>query len=278
MFSGICVELPEMVVAIAKKLPIPALRHVFDLPKRLNQYGHQAIQNMRSAAAANESTGKPNICVFTKLGDSEKNASLTDFDVEHEASNLIVAGSDTTGISLTYAIWALLRPQNVSCKAKLIAELKNSSAGTPLSALPYLTCIIKEALRLYGAAPGSLPRMVSQGGAVLGGYHMPEGTTVSTQAYTFHRDPQVFPDPEKFEPERWLDPTKEMIDAFMPFGTGSRICLGIHLAMLELQLGIATFFKECPTARILPSTTDESMEFINYFLIAPKGGKCEIIL
>ena len=197
MFSGICVELPEVVVATAKKLPIPALRHIFALPSRLDQYGHQAIKNMRSTAAANESTGKPSVCVFTKLGDSEKNASLTDFEVEHEASNLIVAGSDTTGISLTYAVWALLRPQNQSYKAKLITELTNSSAETPLSSLSYLACVIKEALRLYGAAPGSLPRMVPNSGAVLGGYHLPEGTTVSTQAYTFHRDPQIFPHPEK---------------------------------------------------------------------------------
>ena len=197
MFSGICVELPELVVSIAKKLPIPALRHVFALPRRLDEYGHQAIQNMRSAAAANESIGRPNICVFTKLGDSEKNASLTEYDVEHEASNLIVAGSDTTGNSLTYAIWALLRPQNESSKTKLISELEGANAETQLSTLPYLTCVIKEALRLYGAAPGSLPRMVPIGGAVLGDYHMPGGTTVSTQAYTFHRDPQVFIDPER---------------------------------------------------------------------------------
>lgn len=196
MIAGITVELP-LFVAIAKWLPIPTLRYAFALPGRLDEYGHQAIQNMRNIAAINETAGKSGTSIFTKLDDSDKNASLTDYEIEHEASNLTVAGSDTTGISLTYTVWALLRPQNKSCKAKLMEELSTASPETQLSSLPYLNSVVKEGLRLYGAAPGSLPRVVPKGGAVLGGFAMPEGSTVSTQAYTYHREEQIFPNPDK---------------------------------------------------------------------------------
>ncbi len=138
--------------------------------------------------------------------------------------------------------------------------------------------VIDETLRLYSAAPGSLPRIVPAGGAILGGYHIPGGTTVSTQAYTFHRNPKIFPNPESFDPDRWTDPSREMRDAFMPWGAGSRSCLGVHIAKMELFHATFAFFRACPNAEVAPATTKESMETVDYFLIKPAGNKCEVTL
>ncbi|KAK4966967.1 hypothetical protein LTR28_003222, partial [Elasticomyces elasticus] len=138
------------------------------------------------------------------------------------------------------------------------------------------------------------------GGATLSGQFIPEGTTVCTQAYTLHRDPTIWRDPLttqagrlhflaaqktltsfRFHPTRWL-PGKEMPQAaktaFHPFGAGARICAGIHLARMELRHAVAEFFRECRGIELCKSVTPESMEIINFFLIAPKGHKCEITL
>ncbi|KAJ9665637.1 hypothetical protein H2201_004329 [Coniosporium apollinis] len=278
MISGMRSELQPL-LKIASYLPLRSLRHALAIDERLNSYGHEAIQNHKAYIATRQGPGATSL--FSKFLDPKKNQELSDAEIEQEASNLIVAGSDTTAVSLTYLIWAVLRPDNNHIREKLMDEISTlplDARGSDLTSLQYLKAVVDEALRLYGAAPGSLPRIVPGAGTVLGPYHIPGGVTVSTQAFTIHRDPNIFRDPERFDPSRWENPTQEMRDAFSPFGAGSRTCIGIHLAMLELLLGTFLLFKQCPAAVLSPTTTDESMEFENYFLIAPKSHRCEIQL
>lgn len=91
-----------------------------------------------------------------------------------------------------------------------------------LKPLPYLNQVIDETLRLFAAAPSGLPRVVPPGGAELAGHWLPGGSTVTTQAYTLHRDPVVFPRPEVYDPSRWSSPTKAMKESSMHFGGGTR--------------------------------------------------------
>lgn len=114
---------------------------------------------------------------------------------------------------------------------------------------------------------------------------LPGGTTVTTQSYSLHRDQTLFPDPEAFKPSRWLDNgepdsvSDNARAAFSPFGAGSRTCLGVHLAYIELRLAAAAFFRRISSeARLASSATDACMEQENFFLIAPAGHKCEIQL
>jgi cytochrome P450 len=100
-------------------------------------------------------------------------------------------------------------------------------------------------------------------------------TVVSMQCWTTHRDPTAFPNPETFDPERWLsqEPTAAMKTLFMPFSKGSRACLGKGLAMLELKLVVMTLLDRFKVE--LPAeTTEESMELLDHFLALPKAGKC----
>lgn len=199
MMSGIAVELGPL-VSITRLLPIPALQRILTLPQRLDDYGHHAIQNLKEHTSSPKDNNVSKACIFSKMIDRTKRFELSDYETEHEASNLIVADSDTTAISLTYLIWVLLHPLHRHIRAKLELELTAAhpnATNVELAALPYLSACLKEGLRLYGAAPGSLPRIVPAGGAVLAGYDLPGGATVSTQAYSLHRDPNIFADPER---------------------------------------------------------------------------------
>ena len=185
-------------VKLAKRLPIKSLRHALKLRDRLASYGVAAIENhqqlvMRSGSSAHQS-------LFSRFLDPSKNQDFSVPQISAEASNLIVAGSDTTAVSLTYLIWMLLRPRSRKVKEKLLAEILPLSPDAPvttLTQLEYLNAVISEGLRLYGAAPGSLPRVSPTGGAWIGEYYIPEGTSVSAQAYTTHRDESVFESPDR---------------------------------------------------------------------------------
>ena len=276
MGSGINVELP-WVGFIGRHLPIPVLQTMFRASDHLSNYGRRAIANSRAMSSAHRN-------IFSGLMyEAEKDdATLDDEDVASEAGNLIVAGSDTTAITLTYLVWAVLcHPRWREALEKEVDGVNDDFDDARLEELPVLNAIIKEALRLYGAAPGSLPRAVPKGGATLSEYFIPEGVTVSTQSYTIHRDEALYADPETFDPTRWLHENKRVLDAgqaaFSPFGAGSRTCLGIHLAWMELRLATAEFFRRCRGVKLGPGVDWERMKPENYFLISPRGHYCEIL-
>ncbi|KAH6991261.1 cytochrome P450 [Ilyonectria sp. MPI-CAGE-AT-0026] len=281
--SGIRSELP-LVHIILSYLPIPSIRALINANEYLYNYGARAVANLRNQSG-NASNLFGTMLATLESEVSEKAASLvplTDHQVQLEAGNLIVAGSDTTSVTLTYLIWAVLR------RPDLQRRLEEEVSGLPerfddaaVEKLPLLEAVISETLRLYGAAPGGLPRSVPKGGATLCGQYIPEDFVVETQAYTLHRNADIFPDPLKFDESRFLDPqnrTKLQKAVFTPFGAGSRICLGIHLARIELRLATAIFFRNCRGARLSKSMTDGMMEIENFFLIAPKGHTCKVVL
>jgi cytochrome P450 len=103
-----------------------------------------------------------------------------------------------------------------------------------LDKLPYLTAVIKEGLRLSYGTPGRLTRMVEIPEATFNGYTVPRGTIVGMSSWMVHRDPTIWPEPERFLPERWLDPAqaKKLEKYFVSFSKGSRQCIGMQYESL----------------------------------------------
>ncbi|KAF1948805.1 cytochrome P450 monooxygenase-like protein [Byssothecium circinans] len=281
MGSGMMVELP--ILRLLRYIPTPALQEMFNGNDYILRGASRAVELARSRS------GEKN--VFAKvIEDSEKEGEghIDDIDVRVEASNIIIAGTDTTGVTLTYLTWAVLqRPELQRALEEEVAALPEAFTEKDVAELPLLNAVIEETNRLYGAAPSSLPRVVPKGGSRLGGYYVPAGTTVCTQAYTFHRDEKIWSDPLTFNPSRWLPPphsptsppeahSPEAKLAFHPFGVGARSCVGIHLARMEMRYAVAFLFRECKGLRLCSSTTPASMEFENFFLIAPRAHRCEI--
>lgn len=97
------------------------------------------------------------------------------------------------------------------------------------------------------------------------------------QCYTTQRDAETFPEPDKFEPSRWLVPeTDAMKEMSMPFSKGPRACLGKNLAIMELKLITAPLVKDFVVS-LGPNCTDDSMVMMDHFLVLPKGARCDLI-
>ncbi|OLN96955.1 putative sterigmatocystin biosynthesis P450 monooxygenase STCB-like protein 7 [Colletotrichum chlorophyti] len=273
--TGIATTFPTL-VKLTKHIPIPFLQGPSQNAQRLREYAEGAIGRYKNYLSNNPASDKP--MLFSRLfkaGDE----GLTDAEIWGDAQAYIVAGSDTTANSLTYLVWAVCRDSTV--KRRLVTELSEldeNFGDSDLRGLPYLNQVIEETLRLYPAAPSALPRVVPVQGVTFCNQWIPGGVTISTQAWGLHRIPAVFPEPDRFNPSRWETPTKDMKDSFMPFGGGSRVCLGLHLARMELRLGAARFFRTFPGAKVsqLERMSDDDMVPLTYFLLNPKGKRCLI--
>ena len=109
-----------------------------------------------------------------------------------------------------------------------------------LTRLPYCLQVFKEALRLYPPAYAFSRRALRD--VEIDGYRVPKGWVVLLAPYTLHRRVEFFPEPEKFDPERFTPERERQLPryAFLPFGAGPRICIGLHFSMMEGQLLLAT--------------------------------------
>ncbi|OAA55399.1 Cytochrome P450 [Cordyceps fumosorosea ARSEF 2679] len=260
------------------------------LPLRSSKTAARAVATMAQAASDGlaihqklvEENGTDNVrrTFFTTLFAAEDGSTeVSQRRLVGDGQAFIIAGSDTTANTLTYAVWALAR--DTSLREALLAELRALPEGwadADLRRCGLLGRVIKETLRVHGVVPEGLPRVVPPGGAALCGFRLDGGTVVSAQSYSMHRDPAVFDRPDEFDPSRWVEPTKEMTDSFMAFGRGSRVCIGQHLAQTELRMGLARFFLTFPNARASTreGMSDEDMVESSYFIMSPKGHRCLI--
>jgi cytochrome P450 len=186
-------------IAYSSYLPIPFIREGTQALFRIRQYSQESIRRYQNIVAADPHNAKPTF--FTKLMQPGE-GHLTEEEVIPEAQTFIVAGTDTTAHTLAYLVWAMCK--NADMKRKLVEEVAALSEGyndEDLKKLPYLNQVIQETLRLWASVPSGLPREVPNGGCEIDGYFMPDGTTVCTQAYSMHRNPEVFSNSERYVPD-----------------------------------------------------------------------------
>ncbi|GMY22655.1 cytochrome P450 CYP82D47-like [Fagus crenata] len=161
---------------------------------------------------------------------------------------LILGGSDTTTVTLTWALSLLLNNHEVLRKAQQELDLQvgreRQVKESDMKNLVYLQAILKETMRLYPAAPLSVPHESIED-RTLARYHVPAGTRLVVNLPKLHQDPHVWSDPSKFKPERFLTSHKD-VDVrgqqfeFIPFDSGRRVCRGISFAVQVMQLTLAT--------------------------------------
>ncbi|RPA74716.1 cytochrome P450 [Ascobolus immersus RN42] len=186
------------------------------------------------------------ITLFSELIDA-----IEDDNVLAEESLLVYfAGLDTAAFALARACYFLAKDK--ALQNRLLENIRSiwPDPTTPIphyqefERLPYFSAFLKEVFRLSYGVTGTLPRLVPPGGAKLGDYFFPEGTRVETSCYTIHHHPKLWGSPEeshRFDPERWLRAdSKELEKWIVNFGYGSRSCVGIYFATMEVILVLCT--------------------------------------
>lgn len=183
-------------------------------------------------------------------GRDEKGEPLGREELTAEALTQLIAGSDTTSNSSCALLYHVARTPG--CLAKLQAELDSAipaEVDVPtydmVRDLPYLQNVLNEALRYHSTSGIGLPRLIPldnpQGIHLLGQY-FPPGTVLSVPSYTMHHSQEIWgEDADDFRPERWDSITPRQKNAFIPFSTGPRACVGRNVAEMEMKLIVATW-------------------------------------
>lgn len=176
----------------------------------------------------------------------EDGAAMSDVQLRDEAVTMLLAGHETTALTLSFAVYLLSKHPEAG--ARLREELDAKIGARPLTladlpSLPFLDAVVKEALRLYPPA-WIIGRKLIQPFSI-GGYDIEAGEQILMSPYVLHRDPRFFGEPERFEPQRWLEGALEGLPrfAYFPFGGGARVCIGNHFATMEAQLVLGTLLQ-----------------------------------
>ena len=173
----------------------------------------------------------------------ESGARMDDEQLRDEVLTLLLAGHETTALTLTYSFDLLGRYPHV--REKLEAELdavlgKRAPTFEDLPRLSYTDKVIKESMRLF--PPGAVMLRQATADDVVSGWTIPAGAVVAFAQWIVHRDARWFETPELFLPERWTKEFEESLPrfAYFPFGGGPRICVGASFAMMEAPLLLAS--------------------------------------
>jgi cytochrome P450 len=208
------------------------------------------------------------LSMLIQARDAETGVGLTEDELLGHVSVIFAAGHETSANALTWTLFLLSQHPEVA--ADLLDELERVLQGEPptieqLQQLPLLERVIKESLRILPPVPWNA-RVTSQP-STLGDYELPEGTEVFVSIYHTHHMADLYPQPKKFDPQRWetLEPT---MFEYNPFSAGSRICIGAGFATMEIKIVLAMLLMQY-RLQCLPQQRVERDALI---VMAPKYG------
>jgi cytochrome P450 len=218
--------------------PLPRNRPVKKAIMRLEETVYRMIADRR---ASGHDPG--DILSMLLAAEEEGSGSkMTDVEVRDETMTLFLAGHETTANALAWTFYLLSRHPDVY--ARLRSEVDSVLGGrTPAledaPRMPYTLRILKEAMRLY--PPAYIIGRRATEDVDIGPHRVPKNMTAFINIYGMHRRAKYFPDPEKFDPDRFRpEAEKQMRSTYVPFGGGPRVCIGNQFALLEGQLVLAT--------------------------------------
>ncbi|WP_438296213.1 cytochrome P450 [Streptomyces sp. HUAS TT7] len=218
-------------------LPTPANRRYWQAMARLRRTFGRVISERRASTRDHGDLLSALLAARDEAGDGR---ALSDAEVMDQVMTLFLAGSATTANGLTNALYLLARHPEL--ERRLHTEVDDVLAGgvAAVEHLPHLAVthrIVTETLRAY--PPAWLLTRVVSADTTLGGHHVSAGSTVVFSPYVIHRRGDLYPDPDRFDPDRWAE-GKPPRDAFFPYGAGARKCVGDQFGETEAVLTLAS--------------------------------------
>jgi len=220
-------------------LPVPSNRRFKRIKDRLDGI----VDNLVARHQASYAEGRGDIVDrLLAVRDPDTGEGMSREQMRDEIITLMLAGHETSATALTWTYFLLA--QHPEIEARLIAELDGVLGGRPaqsadLARLPYLKQVVQESMRLYPPVWGIARRANEE--FELGGYRIPKHAYLSISMWVLHRHPDYWPDPERFDPDRFAPGhgTERHSYCYIPFSAGPRACIGAGMATLEIQLVLA---------------------------------------
>ncbi|KAL8604238.1 hypothetical protein ACOMHN_014806 [Nucella lapillus] len=208
------------------------------------------------------------------LSMSDSGRALSIDDIQEEVDTFMFEGHDTTAASMNWCTYLIGSDDKVQDRVhqeldRVFGDSDRMPTMNDLKELKYLECCIKEALRLYPSVP-YFGRTTTEE-AKFGPYTVPEGVSVVVFASAIHRDPRWFPEPDRFDPDRFLpeNSTRRHPYAYIPFSAGLRNCIGQKFALLEEKSVLSAIFRRF---RVKPSQTREELLPVGELILRPHKG------
>jgi cytochrome P450 len=225
---------------LLERLPLPVVRRYHRAQAALDTLIYRIIDERRGTP---DDRGDLLSMLLLARDDEEDGGRMSDAQLRDETLTIFLAGHETTANALAWT-WHLLA-HHPDVEERLHQEIDAVLDGRPGSAedvprLPYTRWVLAESMRLYPPAWAVGRRAIED--VEIGGYTIPKGTVVLFSQYLLHRDARFFPDPNRFDPDRWLPERQKTRPkfAYFPFGGGTRICIGEPFAWMEGILVLAT--------------------------------------
>jgi cytochrome P450 len=202
-----------------------------------------SVQRMLEKRRAAAHPGDDLLTHLLRARDQDDGSLMDDKQLRDEILTLFVAGHETTANGLAWAIYLLAKHPEQYARARSAVDALGGRRPTlaDLPRLEYLTRVFKEALRIY--PPVYVFSRMSIADVEVGGHAIPRNTVVLISPFTLQRRSDLWPDPLRFDPDRFSASATPPEDAWIPFSDGPRICIGMHFAMIEAPLVLATMLQ-----------------------------------
>jgi cytochrome P450 len=244
ILSEIAVKEMESPWTLPDWLPLPEKRRKRWAMRRLDETVRRFIRERRAAGLDKGDLLSMLLLAVDEEGDGGR---FTDEQARDQCMTLLIAGHDTTAAGLTWLFYCLARRPRIAglVQQELDAVLGGREpTATDVPRLSYTERVVKETLRLYPPAIAVFTRQ-ALADVEVAGYTLPRNSLVQMFSYICQRDPRWFPEPETFDPDRFLPERQRALPpfAYFPFGGGPRVCIGNTFAMMEMTLVAATLLQ-----------------------------------